>query len=550
MVRGRAAWLGRPWFFVAVVVLALNDHVFKDAWPGWITGKLSDVAGVVVVATVLAVISGPTWGVALAGLGFAALKTIPGIAEAVSPLLGGGVVLRDPSDLIALGVVPPLWWLLRRERPDQKSRDRRAWQAVGLIAAVLATTATSQAEPRYVALGSGAGEVYARVDPGSGFDNAFLASADGGRTWARTPVSPPASSAVDWDVQQPGADVRAQVCAADGTCYRIRPGDDRGLVVERSAAGSAWQRDGEVPYNVEPDLAIDATSSDRVVALGTERTVFFRQSAGDWIEVDLGPVAAPPAWQLGLVTTMASRGGVIATFSIALVLILLLVPWTSVKVVMGVLDLVISGFALAIAGFFVDTFVATTTIGWLVAVVVLGVLMRVTWRVERRSRQEGYPASERGRPPTGRGADRSGRRRGLVAGAVAVLAALALVVVLAEQWTGPGGERMVSLWPGSRALTVAVASGLSVLGWVALRSLAAKWLAQVITLLVAVITYPGSSVSWLLWPRVPAVWLYVGWVGLTVAGIMLARSSAERGARSVPSAPPRGSGFDPPRGAL
>ena len=54
MLGRRTAWLGRPWFFVAVVVLALNDHVFKSAWPGWVTGKLSDVAGVVVIATLAA----------------------------------------------------------------------------------------------------------------------------------------------------------------------------------------------------------------------------------------------------------------------------------------------------------------------------------------------------------------------------------------------------------------------------------------------------------------------------------------------------------------
>ena len=147
MLGGRAAWLGRPWFFVAVVVLALNDHVFKSAWPGWVTGKLSDVAGVVVIATLAAVLTGPTWGVVLAGLAFTALKTVPGVAEEIAPLLGGGVVLRDPSDLIALGVLAPLWWLLQHERPDQGSRNRRGWQALGLVAAVLATTATSQVEP-------------------------------------------------------------------------------------------------------------------------------------------------------------------------------------------------------------------------------------------------------------------------------------------------------------------------------------------------------------------------------------------------------------------
>jgi hypothetical protein len=35
----RAEWLARPWFFFSVALLALNDHVFKHAFPGWVTGS-------------------------------------------------------------------------------------------------------------------------------------------------------------------------------------------------------------------------------------------------------------------------------------------------------------------------------------------------------------------------------------------------------------------------------------------------------------------------------------------------------------------------------
>lgn len=34
-----------PAIVAAVLLLVLNDHVFKQLWPGWATGKLSDVAG-------------------------------------------------------------------------------------------------------------------------------------------------------------------------------------------------------------------------------------------------------------------------------------------------------------------------------------------------------------------------------------------------------------------------------------------------------------------------------------------------------------------------
>ena len=40
-------WLGAPPTLLALAVLVLNDHVLKQAAPGVVTGKLSDVAGLV-----------------------------------------------------------------------------------------------------------------------------------------------------------------------------------------------------------------------------------------------------------------------------------------------------------------------------------------------------------------------------------------------------------------------------------------------------------------------------------------------------------------------
>ncbi|WP_223644120.1 hypothetical protein [Corallococcus sp. EGB] len=40
-----ASGLLHPGMLLAVVLLVLNDHVFKARWPSWWTGKLSDVAG-------------------------------------------------------------------------------------------------------------------------------------------------------------------------------------------------------------------------------------------------------------------------------------------------------------------------------------------------------------------------------------------------------------------------------------------------------------------------------------------------------------------------
>jgi hypothetical protein len=103
--------LGRPWFLGLVFVLAINDHLLKDLYPGWWTGKLSDIAGVAIVGTVTSIFAGRGKGLVLTGIGFLILKTFPGAAEIARPFLGG-VTSRDASDLVALSILIPLARLL------------------------------------------------------------------------------------------------------------------------------------------------------------------------------------------------------------------------------------------------------------------------------------------------------------------------------------------------------------------------------------------------------------------------------------------------------
>jgi len=75
-------WLAHPLTIVAIAVLLLNDHVFKQAWPGLVTGKLSDVAGLVVAPPVLGLLFGlfladrigAAAAVLVTGVGFALVK--------------------------------------------------------------------------------------------------------------------------------------------------------------------------------------------------------------------------------------------------------------------------------------------------------------------------------------------------------------------------------------------------------------------------------------------------------------------------------------------
>ena len=133
---------------VALAVLVLNDHVAKAAWPGFVTGKLSDVAGLFLAPLVVQAgwelvrwatgrWTGPSMralvvAIVVVGFGFAAVKAWApatdlfrwglGAAQwpfaAVAALLGGSPApplgpvraATDAADLLALLALALTWW--------------------------------------------------------------------------------------------------------------------------------------------------------------------------------------------------------------------------------------------------------------------------------------------------------------------------------------------------------------------------------------------------------------------------------------------------------
>lgn len=162
-VRTALRALAHPGAVLALVILVLNDHVLKQAWPGWVTGKASDVAGLVVAPLLLAAlltiarVPRPTGSALVAtGLGFVFCKTTTfgaAVTSSVWSLFGTPTAIRaDVTDLIAL---PALWgaWQVHRvvARDDGAGWRRTVALAVGaalLPVGVLATSATSCAEWR------------------------------------------------------------------------------------------------------------------------------------------------------------------------------------------------------------------------------------------------------------------------------------------------------------------------------------------------------------------------------------------------------------------
>jgi hypothetical protein len=121
---------------VLLGVLVTNDWVLKPtSLPAWLTGKLSDFAGLAVfplVATaafdlilLLAWKLGARvdftlrrWklatAIALTAIGFIAMKLVPDVALAIARVLGALVghsrIVADPTDLIALPALGVAWW--------------------------------------------------------------------------------------------------------------------------------------------------------------------------------------------------------------------------------------------------------------------------------------------------------------------------------------------------------------------------------------------------------------------------------------------------------
>ncbi|GAA4108251.1 hypothetical protein GCM10022415_00750 [Knoellia locipacati] len=149
-------WLGAPPTLAALVVLLVNDRVLKDQWPGVVTGKLSDVAGLVLapplVAVLLAALGVPrsrAWAIGTTGVLFAAAKGLAvgsALASSAWSLVMPSLVRHDPTDLVAL---PALWLAWRtagwaaRPTPSARRRTTLALGTLVLPCAVFATTATS-----------------------------------------------------------------------------------------------------------------------------------------------------------------------------------------------------------------------------------------------------------------------------------------------------------------------------------------------------------------------------------------------------------------------
>jgi hypothetical protein len=149
--RSRRLAIFTTWPFVlALVMLLVNDRLLKHAYPGFVTGKLSDFAGIAVVALplfaafprhartiYLALAAAFLWWKSPASSSFIAFM------NEMQPLNIGRTV--DYADLIALAVLPVCAWFAAAEsrRAEKPARLQRWLLPPVLAAALLGVMGTS-----------------------------------------------------------------------------------------------------------------------------------------------------------------------------------------------------------------------------------------------------------------------------------------------------------------------------------------------------------------------------------------------------------------------
>ena len=189
------SWLCHPGTVFALVLLLVNDHVLKAAFPGLLTGKLSDVAGLVLAPPLVAVLLTllvprlPARAAAVAGLvavgaGFAVVKSSGYAAELASSawtvLAGPSLVRADWTDLLTLPALGLAWWswTRSRRRPVRRRTARLVRMLVVLPPAVFAVAATSPIQYPY-AVGTALLDGHPAVSVGMGYRRSDLAGRAG-----------------------------------------------------------------------------------------------------------------------------------------------------------------------------------------------------------------------------------------------------------------------------------------------------------------------------------------------------------------------------------
>lgn len=310
-----------------LVLLVLNDHMLKTAWPGVVTGKLSDLTGLVVAPPLLAVglaaarVPRPAVVALVAtAVGYALTKSTDTGAEVASRawslVVDPTYIRADRTDLLALPAILVAAQVRRTARIDRGTVRRRAAVAAGaalLPFALLATAATSPcSQPDgFTAVGLVAGDFYGpprgeqtRIVVGDGYSSSYFV----GPGTDRVRLVGPLDEARISD-RGPYLD---EACDPERrlACWRVGEGERPAVDVTRDG-GATWQRDYEMatseagtlhedlgescdqqqPIHVRDIAVLDTADGPVVAAAASNAGLLLRSPDGSWSRWDRARLA-------------------------------------------------------------------------------------------------------------------------------------------------------------------------------------------------------------------------------------------------------------------
>ena len=314
-VRRALRWLGAPVSLAALALLALNDHLLKQAAPGLVTGKLSDLAGLVVApplfALALAVLRVPrpaTVALVATGVGFTIVKTTEtGVdtANALWSSVGWSThILRDPTDLVALPTLLLAAWTAGWARRAMQGNRRQVWLALGAVAlpfAVVATAATSCSPPQgLVSVGLLRGDFTG--EPAAAEDRIVLRLYGSTRSIGADGILRAVNEVDSARIDEVGPRL-VEVCsrAAPQRCWRGGGGANEPHVETSTDGGVTWSPDYAVPT-----ADIEALRKEMGESCGEAPSVAVQDLAV--LDTPRGPVVAAASGNAGLLLHTPTDG--------------------------------------------------------------------------------------------------------------------------------------------------------------------------------------------------------------------------------------------------
>lgn len=296
------ACLQHPLTLLSIAILLLNDHVLKVVSPSWVTGKLSDFAGLFffpfIVAAGLSLalfkfnLSRQRIGQIAFGLvavWFVLLKTAPLVnsltAQFASLFIGTPArLILDPTDLIALFVMLPAWMLWDRTIKVKSKIFAYIALSIGALAAIASSgrewTVHNVTDVEY----TDDGIVYAadRVtfNPRS---YPVVQSLDGGISWEYASVE-----------QVTESNLPIKYCSQQKTDYCVRVTVNHELM-ESMDSGEHWDR-VQLRYIIVPnDLILFEWEGKEyiIVAIGEQGVLRREIPEGKWTQVKVESAASP-----------------------------------------------------------------------------------------------------------------------------------------------------------------------------------------------------------------------------------------------------------------